>query len=703
MQALDEATQRFVQEKTALKRWSASTARECERFLCSLWESADVTQVGHLPLVFERWDELMAGFTPGTRSVRAAKVSQFGRWCCEQGWLAPATLDQLPKSTSIKPTRARESFDVDAVLAATTDQRERLVCALMAYAGLRTVEVQRLRWRDVQFDSGTLLVRGKGENERIVDMHEAEPYLRMATGARPDDQVAGSRRRFGARVNVDVIRNDVIRAFARSGVAATPHALRREFGRRQAERGVSLDRISRMYGHSRIETLDSYLPSIFGDLHDVVEGRGYDTDEPWDQLGEVAARLPTPNLQWGRKRLVHVDRASPQPSQRGQRLALQVRVDEYVAIRQDRWGAAHASITRKRLRLFAREAPPLTREGIHDWMGAKEWSKNTIANQLVALRPFFDYLVRCGDVVESPLRNTRGPRIPRTLPRVLTAAECERVLNARVSAKTKLMLTLVLEQAMSPGELSALQVQDIDLLEATVRRPNAVVPLTAVAHEALTFHLRGDPRTTGFLFVNRGSGGPMKANSIANSIFKAFRNADVSGNATILRRTAAAAFANSGAPIHVVRDLAGYRTIESTQNYIREDTQTPKTQAWPLCEPNGTPASLIDLRAASVVVGVTPGQLRNLIATIGLQPDQRFGMPLLTADQLRTIVDYRINHRRSAHRVPSNVADLIVSLRDDDRSFVWIAKRLNRDGISAGNRDAWTPTLVNNIYKGRKR
>jgi integrase len=53
------------------------------------------------------------------------------------------------------------------------DADDRLLLALFMFTGLRTIEVRRLSWHDVDMRDGLLLVNGKGDRQRLVPIHPA--------------------------------------------------------------------------------------------------------------------------------------------------------------------------------------------------------------------------------------------------------------------------------------------------------------------------------------------------------------------------------------------------------------------------------------------------------------------------------------------------------------------------------------------------
>src|SRR4029077_13904703 len=72
--------------------------------------------------------------------------------------------------------------DVELVIAGA-EPRIAAVMLLMADAGLRCCEVARLEWRDVDLGVGVMIVRGKGDRDRMIGL---TPRLAAALAAFDD-------------------------------------------------------------------------------------------------------------------------------------------------------------------------------------------------------------------------------------------------------------------------------------------------------------------------------------------------------------------------------------------------------------------------------------------------------------------------------------------------------------------------------------
>jgi site-specific recombinase XerD len=132
--------------------------------------------------------------------------------------------------------------------------RNRALFELVYSAGLRTQEAVDLRLVDVDFEQEAVLVRGKGNKERVVPLGE-EAALRLRLyleDARPqlargaEDTFFLSAR--GRRLDTSTLRR----------LLPNPHRLRHAFATHLLEGGADLRTIQELLGHSSLSTTQIY-------------------------------------------------------------------------------------------------------------------------------------------------------------------------------------------------------------------------------------------------------------------------------------------------------------------------------------------------------------------------------------------------------------------------------------------------------------
>jgi integrase/recombinase XerD len=172
--------------------------------------------------------------------------------------------------------------------------RDQAILELLYAGGIRVSELTGLNVEDLSLDEGRILVRGKGDKERLVPLGRAAiaAITRYVERARP--QLATSRNR-AARLDkprkrtpqVSFLRNGspstshplflsqrggpltrgwVWSLVKRSSSAASPHMLRHSCASHMVENGADLRTVQTLLGHADIGTTQVYTHLALGRL-----------------------------------------------------------------------------------------------------------------------------------------------------------------------------------------------------------------------------------------------------------------------------------------------------------------------------------------------------------------------------------------------------------------------------------------------------
>jgi site-specific recombinase XerD len=186
----------------------------------------------------------------------------------------PAELLPSPKRDSRLP-RVLARNEVEALLGripagTPLELRDRAMFELAYSCGLRCAELIGLDAGDVDFDSETLRVTGKGERTRVVPIGEpaqravehylgaGRPSLQAGEAAEGAAPLFLSRR--GRRLSPSDVRRRLARWVREAAVAGgvSPHALRHSFATHLLEGGADLRSIQELLGHSSVSTTQIY-------------------------------------------------------------------------------------------------------------------------------------------------------------------------------------------------------------------------------------------------------------------------------------------------------------------------------------------------------------------------------------------------------------------------------------------------------------
>jgi integrase/recombinase XerD len=243
------------------------------------------------------------GMTPATVARRLSAIRQLYRFLYAEGQRKddPAAVLEGPKRARPLP-KTLTLGEVDRLLGAAAMQdaaapyavrlrAARLACLVeMLYAtGLRVSELIALPATAARHDARVLMVRGKGDKDRLVPLNDA---AKRATAAylsllRQSSRDAGSRWLFPSfGESGHLTRQHFARELKALAAAAglrsaqvSPHVLRHAFASHLLHNGADLRVVQTLLGHADISTTQIYthvleerLKSLVRDLHPLAEG-----------------------------------------------------------------------------------------------------------------------------------------------------------------------------------------------------------------------------------------------------------------------------------------------------------------------------------------------------------------------------------------------------------------------------------------------
>ena len=178
--------------------------------------------------------------------------------------------------------RGRSSAaDRENKLAAAIAVRDRAMLEVFYAGALRVSEITGVKMADLKLDLGCILVRGKGDKERIVPLGKSaqETLSEYLKGAR-NSLAAGKNTpvlflgRGGRTLTRQRIWQMVRAASASAGRQASPHMLRHSCATHMVENGADLRTVQSILGHADISTTQVYthlaldrLKSVYRNHH----------------------------------------------------------------------------------------------------------------------------------------------------------------------------------------------------------------------------------------------------------------------------------------------------------------------------------------------------------------------------------------------------------------------------------------------------
>jgi integrase/recombinase XerC len=214
-------------------------------------------------------------------------------------------------------------------------------------------------------------------------------------------------------------------------------------------------------------------------------------------------------------------------------------------------------------------------------------SKTSVARTLAALRSFYRWLAREGEVAQNPAALVATPRLPKKLPRVPTIEEMNSILDAPMPEhasfpeRDRLIFELLYGCGIRNSELVGIQLDDIRLSNEVILirgkgKKERYVPFGESARDALAAYMPARQKAllakkpTHALLVNQ-RGGPLTSRSVGR-IVKAIAVAkglppDVHPHT--LRHAFGTHMLEEGADLRAIQELLGHERLSTTQRYTQ--------------------------------------------------------------------------------------------------------------------------------------
>ncbi len=199
----------------------------------------------------------------------------FFRWCVQQGFLEqnPVTDIEVPKLEKRIPPKLTKQTALRLLEVVGNypyeyrflRYRNHAIFCVFVYAGLRKQELLNLRYSDIDLDNLTLFVRqGKGSKDRIIPIcsmlaESLRKYLdeRKRLGKANPEFFSSLRGNEG--FTTEGLKRLVVQIRTSCGIHFTVHRLRHTFATLMLEGGCDIYSLSRLMGHSNIQTTTIYL------------------------------------------------------------------------------------------------------------------------------------------------------------------------------------------------------------------------------------------------------------------------------------------------------------------------------------------------------------------------------------------------------------------------------------------------------------
>jgi integrase/recombinase XerC len=261
-------------------------------------EAIEHTQIrAYLGVLFQR------GLSKASAARALAAIRSWFKWLARAGFVTqnaaslvstPKLPKHLPRVPSIeRMNRAMDSVDEDL---ASWPARDRAILEVLYGCGIRNAELVGLNLEDIYWSNDAVLVRGKGQKERLVPLGDATAQALREYMAEREARLAAAGKGKGtpalfvnlqlrglgkiggagggqARLTTRSVGRIVKRIAVMRGLSADvhPHTLRHAFGTHLLEEGADLRAIQELLGHERLSTTQRYTQLTTSQLTQVYD------------------------------------------------------------------------------------------------------------------------------------------------------------------------------------------------------------------------------------------------------------------------------------------------------------------------------------------------------------------------------------------------------------------------------------------------
>lgn len=190
-------------------------------------------------------------------------ISSFFSWLEEEDYILKSPMKRIHKIKTVQPVKETISDElIERLRDACLCKRDLAIVDLLYSTGIRVGELVRLNIDDISFEERECVVFGKGDKERRVYFDaKAKLHLQDYLKERDDDNPALFVTLDAPHQRLKISGVEIrIRSLGRSINAEKihPHKFRRTMATRAIDKGMPIEQVQKILGHSQIDTTIQY-------------------------------------------------------------------------------------------------------------------------------------------------------------------------------------------------------------------------------------------------------------------------------------------------------------------------------------------------------------------------------------------------------------------------------------------------------------
>ena len=264
----DDVNERLLKRYAACLTIDGKSSRTIEQYTRTIQKLSDsigrpFTEIGAYDVRYFLACEKQRGIANSTLENTRSNLSAFFSWLVTEDVLQKSPMAAI---NPIKcPTEIKLPFsdvETDALRGACKTLKERALVEILLSTGVRVDELSKMERTDVDLSTMTVLVKhGKGGKERTTYTNNvARQHLIKYLESRKDGMTYLFVNKNFQQITTDGIRYILSTIADRAGVDGVhPHRFRRTFATRLAARGMEIQEIQKLLGHSKVDTTLRYI------------------------------------------------------------------------------------------------------------------------------------------------------------------------------------------------------------------------------------------------------------------------------------------------------------------------------------------------------------------------------------------------------------------------------------------------------------
>jgi site-specific recombinase XerD len=263
--ALLERFERELTFRNRSKRTSVSYVEYAQRFI-SHFQGRSLQEIGTLEIQEYLNDLVLSrGYSYSTLNLHISAIRSFFNLVLkislqEIELPRPKSAKDLPKVLSLG--------EIQRMIEGIANKKHQLIISLLYSTGMRRAEILSLKTTDIDLESGTIRIHGKGNKFRTAYISKNLHKLLMVYLKAYKPAVYLLEGQGGQQYSETSIEKVIKRAAAKAGITrrVTPHMLRHSFATHLISKGAALPYVQKLLGHNSVQTTMIYTHVADNDL-----------------------------------------------------------------------------------------------------------------------------------------------------------------------------------------------------------------------------------------------------------------------------------------------------------------------------------------------------------------------------------------------------------------------------------------------------